>query len=121
MTLQSLVRHRLRQHLDGLPAKPTQASLADAIGVTQTWVSHYLHGRHDIDLDTLERLCNTLQLDLSTIVRRDGPVESTQPPELAEPVMLLQALPGDSRAVVIELLRELTRPTTQKRARPKKR
>lgn len=117
MKLSARIRHRIRDHLDAMPAKPRQSSLAEAVGVTQSWVSHYLHGRHDIDLDTLEKLCDVLQLDLAALVKPDGQAKTTLRPELSELVALFQALAPDSQETVRQLLRELTRPAAQKRAR----
>ena len=117
MRLSARVRHRLRDHLDRMPAKPTQQALAEAVGVTQSWISHYLHGRHEADLDTVEKLCQVLQLDLPSLVRPDGAAVTTLPAAVAEPVALLQALTPEAREMVLELLRELTRPAASKRAR----
>lgn len=120
MDLQALVRRRFRQHLEALPARPTQAALAEAAGINQSGLSHYLAGRHEFDLNTIGRLAAALQLDLGSLVRADGEIKTTLAPPLAELVALYGALPADSQFTIISLLRELTRPTTQKRARPKK-
>lgn len=117
MRLSQRVRHRIRDHLDSLPAKPTQAALAETAGVTQSWISHYLHGRIDVDLDTLERLCQALQLDLSSLMGADSATRTTLPAQLAEPLALLQALTPAARETVLDLLREMTRPATKQRAR----
>lgn len=116
--ISDLVRARLNAHLDALPTRPTQRSIGDAIGRTQTWVSHYLSGRHDCDLDTLAALAAFLNLDLSALVGPSGERLRTRlDPPLDELVMLFQSVPPDEREVILQLLRSLTRPIHQRRAR----
>lgn len=117
MRLSQRVRHRLRAYIDSLPAKPTQYALAERAGVTQSWVSHYLAGRHDADLDTLERFCIALQVDIASLMGPDGGARPSVPDEIAEPMALYQSLTPKGREVVLDLLRQMTRPATKQRAR----
>lgn len=120
MKLSARIRARLREHLAAMPSRPTQQALADQMGATQSWVSHYLAGRHDADIDTLDRFAQAVQVDFASLVRPDGKPQSTLPREFAEPIVMLQAMTPEMRAHVIALMRELTRPSTQKRARARK-
>lgn len=117
MKLSARVRSRLRDHLDTMPAKPRQADVAEAVGMSQSWFSHYLHGRHEVDLDTLERLCTVLSVDLESLMRTNGAPESSLPPSVSEIATLFQALPAETQDTVRKLLRDLSRPKAQKRAR----
>lgn len=85
--------------------------------MSQSWFSHYLHGRHEVDLDTLDRLCSVLSIDLESLVRSSGTPETTLPPAVSEIVTLFQALPAETQDTVRKLLRDLSRPKAQKRAR----
>lgn len=114
--LAALVRSRIRTYLRDLPSRPTQQAIGDALGRTQTWVSQYLSGRHDIDLDTLAKLADFLHLDLVSLFRDHGP-RHTLAPDYAEALTLLQALTPDERATVLDVLRALARRPAQKRAR----
>lgn len=116
-TLSALVRTRLRAYLDGLPSRPTQAAIGDAIGRTQTWVSHYLSGRHDVDLDTLARLCAFLRIDLASLLTERGELRHTVDPSLAELLTLFESVTPEERDTVLDVLRVLARRPAAKRAR----
>jgi transcriptional regulator with XRE-family HTH domain len=115
--LSALVRQRLRRHLDQLVARPTQKQLGDAIDRTQTWVSHYLSGRHDVDLDTLGHIAAFLDIDLGSLVTPDGDVRQQLPEPYAEAVTLLQAVTHEERDAVLDILRSLARKPSTRRAR----
>lgn len=110
------VRRRVRAHLDAMPARPTQAAIGRAVHRTQTWVSHYLSGRHDIDLDTLSKLCEFLQVDLPSLLQ-DEHTRATLAPPYDEALTMLRALAQDERDTMIDVLRVLVRRPTAKRAR----
>jgi transcriptional regulator with XRE-family HTH domain len=116
-TLSALVRARLRAYLESLPSRPTQAVIGEAIGRTQTWVSHYLSGRHEVDLDTLARLCAFLRVDLASLLTERGEIRHTVDPSLAEVLTLFESLTDEERETVRDILRVLARRPAAKRAR----
>lgn len=63
---------RLRAHWLERGSKPTQLQLANALGVTQGAISHYLNGRNKMSFTTLALLCRELEIDPSAI-RTDLP------------------------------------------------
>jgi transcriptional regulator with XRE-family HTH domain len=115
--LSTLTRARIRTYLESLPSRPTQKAIGDAIGRTQTWVSHYLSGRHDVDLDTLSRLCAFLRVDLSALVADRGELRHTVDRSVAELLTLFDSLTEAERETVLEILRALARRPSAKRAR----
>lgn len=115
-TVSNHVRASVRAHLQAMPARPPQAAIGRAINRTQTWVSHYLSGRHDIDIDTLSRLCDFLQLDLPSLLSGDDNRPRLDEP-YAEAVTLMQAVSPDERELIVDMLRALVRRPTGKRAR----
>lgn len=117
-TVNAHVRARLRAHLEAMPARPTQSSIGRAIDRTQTWVSHYFSGRHNIDIDTLAKLCDFLQVSLTAVLASDDDAHTlTQP--YAEAVTLMQAVAPDERELILDMLRALVRRpvSARKRAR----
>lgn len=116
-TLDALVRERIRTYLRDLPSRPTQQAIGDAIGRTQTWVSQYLSGRHDIDLDTLAKLAAFMHMDLGSLLHDHGSPRLTLAPDFAEALTLLQSLTPEERATVLDVLRVLARRPATKRAR----
>lgn len=115
MTVSQSVRQRLRNHLDALPSRPTQSAIGDALDRTQTWVSHYFSGRHDIDLDTLSNLCEFLHVDIRSLFESDD--RQTLPAPYAEALTLLKSIAPAERDLIIDLLRQMARRPTKKRAR----
>ena len=117
-SLSSLVRSRIQNALGSLPFRPTQSAIADALGVTQTWVSHYLRGRHEIDLDTLGKLCGYLGIRMGSLFEGGDVVPlSTLPAGMAETWTLLQSITDDERDAVRDILRIMARRPSAKRAR----
>lgn len=116
-SLQALVRTRIKERLAALPARPTQYAIAEALGLGQTWVSHYLSGRHDIDLDKLAAFAAFLRVDPATLVKDGGAIKHTVAPDIAEALTLFQALSEKERGIILETMRALTRPVSEKRAR----
>jgi hypothetical protein len=118
-SLSDLVRRRLAAHLEGMPARPTQSAIADALGVTQTWVSHYFRGRHDVDLDTLAKLADFLGVRLESLVAdsENAKAVSAHPAGFGEVWTLLQSVTPAERDVVRDVLRVVARRPASKRAR----
>lgn len=116
-SLNSLVRTRIKQHIAAMPARPTQRAIADALGLTQTWVSHYMSGRHDIDLDKLAAFAAFLRVDPASLVKDGGELKHTVKPDVAEALTLFQALSSDEREIILLTMRALVRPQSEKRAR----
>lgn len=114
MPLTSTIRRRLQDHLAAMPIKPRQIDIAAAVGKTQTWVSHYLAGRHDADLDTLDRLCQFFGLELWGLIQ-DRPAQPR--PELEELGTLYRSLSKPEQEALQGILRMMARPNRAQRAR----
>jgi phage repressor protein C with HTH and peptisase S24 domain len=71
---------RLRNHWEARGRNPSQAQLANALGITQGAVNHYLRGRNKISFKTLVLLCRELGIDPSAI-RTDLPEQQLPPPQ----------------------------------------
>lgn len=118
-TLDALVRRRLVACLDSITARPTQDAIGGQVGRTQTWVSHYLAGRIDADLDTLNRICDFIGIRLSTVIEEaiKGKTAAPKPPAAAEVQTLFAAITPEEQQIVIDVLATLARRPASKRAR----
>lgn len=101
-------RERVRRWLRG--AGMTQVTLADKIGRTQAWMSRYLDGEFDTDLDTLEKMAGAFDHTLAELldVRPDD-----QERELLD---AFRALKTDKRGLAVELVKAMV-PTPPERKR----
>lgn len=86
----------------------TQTALADKVGRNQAWMSRYLDGEFDTDLETLEKLATAFDHTLFELL--DTPANPTE----AEILERWRALKPSGRAVILDVLREWT---PQERAR----
>lgn len=59
----------IRERRAGLDVAPTQAALAEAIGVSQAFMSSALAGTAVLDIEQLDMLCTALGLDVVTVIR----------------------------------------------------
>lgn len=121
-TLDALVRRRLAAYLDSMTARPTQDAIGAQISRTQTWVSHYLAGRTDADLDTLNKICDFIGIRLSTVIEDalKGKTAAPRPPAAVEVQTLFAAITPDEQKIVINVLATLARRPAAKRSRDKR-
>jgi transcriptional regulator with XRE-family HTH domain len=120
--LDQYVRRRISTHLAAMPVRPTQEAIGEAIGHTQTWVSHYLNGRHDADLTTLHQLCDYIGLRLADILAEAAGEAPAKPdnPEESETLTLLRSITPAERRAQLEILRIIARRPSTKRARQRR-
>ena len=83
-------------------SKMTQTTLADNIGRNQAWMSRYLDGEFDTDLETLERLAQAFGHTLFELL--DTPANITE----AEVIERWRALKPSARRLLLDVLREWT-------------
>lgn len=92
----------------------TQTQLAEQIGRNQAWMSRYLAGDYDADLETLRRIAAVFGHTLSTLL--------TMPtdPDDSEVVLLFRALNTEDRLTLLRLLRAWTGAARRPRGRSRK-
>lgn len=83
-------------------SKMTQTALAERIGRNQAWMSRYLDGEFDTDLETLDRLAQVFGHTLFELL--DASVDPTE----AEVIERWRALRPSGRQIVLDVLREWT-------------
>jgi len=89
----------------------TQTALAERIGRTQAWMSRYLGGDLDADLETLQKLARAFGQPLGALL--DAPTDPVE----ARVVQLFRALPVETRTIIVNLLEAWTRGRTGGRSR----
>lgn len=100
--LDDVARARIRAWFKG--SGRTQADVAADIGRNQAWMSRYLDGEFDADLDTLQRFAVAFDNSL-------GGLLGFTPSEIdAEALDLIHALRPEARALALSLLREWADP-----------
>lgn len=93
-------------------SKMTQTALAEGIGRNQAWMSRYLDGEFDTDLDTLEKLATAFNHSLFELL--DTGQHTTE----MEVIERWRALRPAGRKLVLDVLREWApdeRPRTRAR------
>ncbi len=115
-TLDAHVRRRIKARLADLPAKPTQDAIGQALGKTQTWVSHNLAGDLDADFETAGRFCEFLGTTLSAEIKA-GADAKAKPTKQAEFNVLFSSITPDEQNTVMDILRTLARRPASRRAR----
>lgn len=99
-------RERIRLWLRGTGM--TQVVLAEKIGRKQAWMSRYLDGEFDTDLDTLERLAHAFDHTLAELLdlTQDeaerallDAVRALTPPKRALALQMVQAMAGSTPPV----------------------
>jgi transcriptional regulator with XRE-family HTH domain len=98
-TVDQVVRDRIRTWITSTGV--TQTELAERIGRTQAWMSRYLHGEFDADLETLQKMAHAFGQGLGALL--DAPTD----PMEARVVEGLRALPANLRTMFINLLEEI--------------
>lgn len=122
-SLDALVRRRLIAYLDAMTARPTQGAIGAQISRGQTWVSHYLAGRIDADLDTLNKICEFIGIRLSTVIDEAlrGKTTAAKTPAAAQVQTLFASITPAEQQTVLDVLGTLARRPTNKRSRDNKR
>ena len=82
----------------------TQTALAEKIGRTQAWMSRYLSGEFDADLETLQKIARVFGNNLTGLL--DVPAD----PEEGTLLTAFRALPPDVRKLLLAFAAALTRP-----------
>jgi transcriptional regulator with XRE-family HTH domain len=101
-TLDQIARERIRAWIRTVPT--TQAALAEAIGRNPAWMSRYLAGDFDADLETLQRIAQAFGHSIAALL--DQPAD----PVDARVLSAFHALPPDARANWLNLLEAWSRP-----------
>ena len=99
--LDSRARSRIKHWMS--VSQITQVMLAERIGKDQSWLSRYLAGAHDADVQTLARLAAAFGNTLFTLL--DIPPD----PQDARVLEMFRALSPATQGVVLHLLESLTR------------
>jgi len=108
-TLDQVARNRIRQWITATGMR--QTSLADRIGKKQAWLSRYLAGEFDADLETLRKIALAFGHSITALL--DLPVD----PEASRVVDLHNALSPESRQLHLELLEDWTHQSRSGRGR----
>jgi transcriptional regulator with XRE-family HTH domain len=105
-TLDEIARARIREWMRTTGA--TQVMLAGRIGKTQAWMSRYLSGELDADLESLRGMAAAFEHSLSALL------EAPTNPIEAELITLYRALHPDARKALLDLLRLWANPPSRK-------
>jgi transcriptional regulator with XRE-family HTH domain len=108
-TLDELARSQIRKwiHSTGI----TQTALAERVGRNQAWMSRYLGGAFDADLETLQKIAQVFGHSLTSVL--DVPKD----PEEAALVTAYRALRPEARALALSLLQDWSRARSRGRSR----
>lgn len=106
-SLQDLARSRLTAWMGANP-KITQRMIAEAVGVTQSWVSQYKSGDVDADLDQLAAMARVFDHTLYELLDlRPDPKER----ELLE---LYRQLRPEARGLALQMLLAMVPPVAER-------
>lgn len=108
-SLQATARKKLNEWISATGI--TQTQICEQIGRNQPWLSRYLAGGIDADIDTLAQMAKVFEQSLYALL--SIPAD----PEEAEVMRLYRALRPKGREAVLQMLREMTRGHTSPRAR----
>jgi len=109
-TLQHVARTRIQAWLTTMGV--TQQAICHRVGVTQPWLSRYLHGKVDADVDTLAKLADAFGHSIAALFTVPG-----DHPDEQRLIERYRALSPKARAIVQGLLDEWTRPHPGGRSR----
>lgn len=104
--LDDVARRRLLAWINA--STKTQADLAREIGRNQAWMSRYLDGEFDADLDTLQRMAVAFDHALPSLL------ETPPDPRNAEVVEFFNAIRPEARGLALDVLREWANPPRTK-------
>jgi transcriptional regulator with XRE-family HTH domain len=108
-TLDDLAREQIRKWIASTGI--TQMELALRIGRNQAWMSRYLAGSFDTDLETLQKMARVFGHSLTALL-----VVPTDPDEEAL-VTSYRALPQEARGIALSLLQDWSRARARARSR----
>jgi transcriptional regulator with XRE-family HTH domain len=108
-TLDQLARTRINTWIASTGT--TQKKLGEQVGRNQAWMSRYLSGDLDADLETLERIARVFGHTLSTLLN------SPTDPDEAVVIDLYRAIPYEDRDLTVQLLRKMAQPRRAGRKR----
>src|SRR5262245_59100822 len=97
--LQNIARVRIKQFLESNGI--SQAALGQAIGRSQEWVSRFLAGRYDADVDTLQAIATAIDLPLYELLAL------TTDPRLVKLCEAYLACRPSRRPVALRVVQEL--------------
>jgi transcriptional regulator with XRE-family HTH domain len=114
LSLQDTARAQLKRWIASTGT--TQIAFGERIGRTQVWVSKYLAGELDTDLDTLQQMAKVFGHTLTQLL--DFPAD----PDEDALITAYRALRPDARRLVFQVLQEMSRgrgpkPRAAKRSR----
>ena len=99
-SLQELARKRIAAWVQG--ASMAQGQLARAIGKNQVWVSRFLTGKTDADVDTLQRIAAAFGHTIASLLQTaEGDADE------AALIEAFRALRPSGRATALAVLREM--------------
>jgi transcriptional regulator with XRE-family HTH domain len=108
-TLDALARARINAWIHSMGT--TQQKLGEAIGRNQAWMSRYLSGGIDADLDTLEKIAHAFGHHISALLT------TPTDPEERQVIDAYRAVPAEDRALAIRVLQKFARPRRPPRKR----
>jgi transcriptional regulator with XRE-family HTH domain len=100
LSLDEFARRQIKRWLHS--THTSQTHLATAIGRNEPWMSRYLAGEYNADLETLRRIALVFGHSVGTMLTM--PVD----PDEAETVALIRSLAPDDRQTILKLLRSWT-------------
>jgi transcriptional regulator with XRE-family HTH domain len=108
-TLDEVARGQIRKWIQSTGI--TQTNLAERIGRNQAWMSRYLAGDYDADLETLQKIALVFGHSLSTML------ELPKDPEEAALLSAYRALRQEARVLALNVLQEWGRGRSRGRPR----
>ena len=100
-TLDDVARNQIRKWI--LSTGITQVALAARVGRNQAWMSRYLGGAFDADLETLQKIAQVFGHTLTSML------EVPKDPEEAAIVSAYRALRPQARVIALHLLQDWSR------------
>jgi transcriptional regulator with XRE-family HTH domain len=115
LSLQDMARAQIKRWI--ISTGITQTTFGDRINRNQVWVSKYLKGEFDTDLETLQQMAQVFRHTLTQLL--DFPSD----PEEEAVITLYRALRPEARRIAFQVLQEMTRgrgpkPRAPRRSRP---
>jgi len=110
-TLDQLARAQIRKWIDSTGT--TQTEVAHRVGRNQSWMSRYLKGEFDADLDTLQKITRVFGHELTSALNIPSD------PDEALVLTRYRALRIEARRIVLTLLEHLSRDTPPRGRAPR--